>query len=270
MAEAAKILDGDVEAPKSKDVAKRKLEAVPAAPAPADSSSHMLEMIDKILRDPSLPMERVNQAFDFYRRLDDATAYKAFNAAVADARAEFVPIVKRNLVSYGTGDKATSYKHESLGDIAEVIDPILARHGLNYRYRGTSNPNEPISVTCIISHRQGYSEETTLRAGADSSGGKNSIQAIGSTVRYLQRYTLTLALGLSTKREDDDGKAADASAADLVTEDQLGKIQAAIVDTGADIPKFLRYFKIARVEDLPAKRFQEAIDLLDAKRKAQI
>ena len=41
----------------------------------------------------------------------------------------------------------------------------------------------------------------------DNSGSKNSIQAIGSTTTYLQRYTLFSILGLAAG-EDDDGSAA--------------------------------------------------------------
>ena len=76
-------------------------------------------------------------------------------------------------------------------------------------------------MTCVLSHRDGYSEETTLTAGADDSGKKNSIQAIGSTTTYLQRYTLKLALGLATQDRDDDG----ASSEDLPIS---GAAQAAI------------------------------------------
>jgi hypothetical protein len=55
----------------------------------------------------------------------------------------------------------------------------------------------------------GHSEETTLRAIPDTSGSKNSIQAIGSTVTYLQRYTLLAAVGMAAAGMDNDGRAAD-------------------------------------------------------------
>ena len=49
-------------------------------------------------------------------------------------------------------------------------------------------------MTCVVSHRLGHSEENTLTAGRDESGNKNNIQAVGSTITYLQRYTLKAAL----------------------------------------------------------------------------
>jgi hypothetical protein len=56
---------------------------------------------------------------------------------------------------------------------------------------------------------KGHHEETTLSSSPDDSGGKNSIQAIGSAVTYLQRYTLLALTGLATREQDNDGKTED-------------------------------------------------------------
>jgi hypothetical protein len=45
-----------------------------------------------------------------------------------------------------------------------------------------------------------------MRGKPDTSGGKSSIQADGSTTSYLMRYTLKKVLGLSTGNDDNDGK----------------------------------------------------------------
>jgi ERF superfamily len=63
-------------------------------------------------------------------------------------------------------------------------------------------------VTCILTHQMGHSEETTLAGAPDNSGSKNSIQAIGSTVTYLERYTLLAATGLAAANGDNDGQGA--------------------------------------------------------------
>jgi hypothetical protein len=52
----------------------------------------------------------------------------------------------------------------------------------------------------------GHSERTPLEASPDASGGKNGIQAVGSTVTYLQRYTLLSATGMAVQDQDDDGR----------------------------------------------------------------
>ena len=59
-------------------------------------------------------------------------------------------------------------------------------------------------MTCKITHEQGYSEETTITAPADLTGSKNVIQAIGSTISYLERYSILALTGLTTYEMDND------------------------------------------------------------------
>jgi hypothetical protein len=52
-----------------------------------------------------------------------------------------------------------SKKYADFAGIARVIDPILGRHGLSYRFRTVQT--DKIAVTCIL-FGHGHSEETTL------------------------------------------------------------------------------------------------------------
>jgi hypothetical protein len=63
----------------------------------------------------------------------------------------------------------------------------------------------------------------------DDSGNKNKIQQAGSTVTYLQRYTLLAVTGLSTQDQDDDGQGADDDGEPLsaVDEEALTALQGA-------------------------------------------
>lgn len=150
-------------------------------------------------------LEMVSKLMDLQERVEQAQGRKAFDIAVAAAKGEIGPIFKDREVDFTSQKGRTNYRHESFGGIASAIGPVLDRHGLSYRFRATQEGGR-VSVTCILAHRDGYSEENTLAAGNDTSGNKNDIQAIGSTTTYLQRYTLKLALGLSTTDKDDDGK----------------------------------------------------------------
>jgi hypothetical protein len=110
-----------------------------------------------------------------------------------------------------------SKKYADFAGIARVIDPILGQHGLSYRFRTVQT--DKIAVTCIL-FGHGHSEETTLSGPADASGSKNAIQAIGSTLTYLQRYSLVQMLGIAAG-DDDDGKAAGIGAT-TIDEQQIG------------------------------------------------
>src|SRR5690606_35194749 len=120
------------------------------------------------------------------------------------------------------------------------------------------------SVTCVITHELGHSERTTLSAAPDESGGKNSIQAVGSTVTYLQRYTLMAATGLAAKDMDDDGRKAEP--AETITAKQLADLEALIEEVKADKAAFLKLCKLEKLEDMPAAKYPGAVKRLEAKR----
>jgi hypothetical protein len=153
-----------------------------------------------------------------------------------------------------------------LAEVAKTVNPILGRHGLSYRFRTTSPANEPVTVTCIVSHRLGYSEENTLSAGRDESGNKNSIQAIGSTLTYLQRMTLKAALGLAASADDDGRVSAQEDDGELISNEQRDAILALIDEVGGSVGVFCKYFKIEAIAGLPASQFKRAVAALEAKR----
>lgn len=195
-------------------------------------------------------------------------ARKAFDNAMSAAKAEIPVIAKNREVDFTSAKGRTHYRHEDLAEIARTVSPILAKHGLSYRYRTTSNLNEPVTVTCVVSHRDGHFEENTLAAGRDESGSKNPIQAVGSTLTYLQRMTLKAALGLAAS-EDDDGAGSDPVTGSFITQDQLSKLVALADEVGADKAKFCKYLKVDGFAQIKDKDFAEAKRLLEAKRVAK-
>ena len=207
----------------------------------------------------------LEKLMDLQERHEKNEARKAFDAAMADARGEMPIIVKNRAVDFTSTKGRTNYKYEDLASVAEAVNPVLAKHGLSYRFRTTSPPNAPITVTCILSHRLGYYEENTLEGPRDDSGNKNSIQAIGSTLTYLQRMTLKAALGLAAAA-DDDGKAAPSTAGDEpITEEQRDELQARAEKAGADLEKFCDYLRVSSLADLTKGEFPRAVAALSAK-----
>lgn len=232
----------------------------------ADAPSTALTPMDMVGRAVAsgASIEVVEKLMALHERWEANQGRKAFDEAMAAAKVEIPIIFKSREVDFTSAKGRTHYRYEDLAEIAKTINPILGKHGLSYRFRTTSAANEPVTVTCIVSHRQGYSEENTLSAGRDESGNKNSIQAIGSTLTYLQRMTLKAALGLAAS-SDDDG--ASVNADDLISEEQRDKLLSLIDEVGADVPKFCAYFRIDAIAGLPAPRFAEAVRLLEQRRR---
>ena len=103
-----------------------------------------------------------------------------------------------------------------------------------------------------------------MSAGRDDSGNKNSIQAVGSTTTYLQRYTLKAALGLAAS-DDDDGRST--TVGDPVSDDQHKELLGLAEGVGADVEKFCAFLKVPSLGQLPGTRFNEAKRALEAKRR---
>lgn len=135
-------------------------------------------------------------------RHDAFQARKAFDDAMADLRSTLPKISKSREVDFTTSKGRTNYKFEDLAEITEALSKPMSDVGLSFRWY-TDNVQAGVKVTCRITHREGHFEETSLVGPMDASGNKNPIQAIGSAVTYLQRYTLKAAVGIAASHDDD-------------------------------------------------------------------
>ena len=156
-----------------------------------------------------------------------------------------------------------------MGEIARTVDPILAKHGLSYRFRTEQQEGGAVRVICIVAHRDGHAEENALTAGRDESGNKNNIQAVGSTITYLQRYTLKAALGLAASNDDDAKAVTVAEKGGSITEVQAANLRALIEEVGADIVKFCNYMNVEAIPDITVADFPRAIAMLEKKKVAK-
>lgn len=244
-------------------------EIIAATPA---SALTPMELLDRALTSGA-EAETLERLMGLQERWEQNQARKAFDEAIAEAKAKIPPIKKNRRVGYDSKKAEagrTEYSHEDFAEIARVVNPILSAHGLSYRFRTSSAPNMPVSVTCIISHRLGYSEENSLQAPPDMSGSKNSIQAIGSTVTYLQRYTLKAALGLAAEH-DDDAKAAggDVDGDEPISQQQLEEVRAKLDTSGSDIEAFCKYLKVDALPDIRKRDYPKALAAIAQKIKAK-
>jgi hypothetical protein len=128
-------------------------------------------------------------------------ARKAFFEAFTNFQSECPDLRKTKEVSFGN----TKYNYAPLADVTRQIGKVLKQHDLSYRWEINDTEKE-IKVSCLISHIDGHTERTTMTASPDTSGSKNPIQARGSAIEYLKRYTLIGALGISTADTDIDGR----------------------------------------------------------------
>lgn len=117
---------------------------------------------------------------------------KELYKALADFQQE-VPNIYKNATGYG-------YKFADLGQINEIIKPLLKKHGLGY-----TQPLDGTSLKTIIFHvESGESLEGSVEIPQDILLAKmNAFQVIGSGITYYRRYSLSSILGLITDEDAD-------------------------------------------------------------------
>lgn len=209
--------------------------------------------------------EQLKALMDMQREWRADKAREEFVRAMTAFRSEPLKVGKDKRVKYvskRTGD-VTEYSHATLAQVVDAAVTALSKHGLAHRWE-TKQEGALITVACILTHVMGHSERVSLSAPADDSGGKNSIQAVGSTVTYLQRYTLMAITGLAAKDMDDDAHGA---SGETIDEKQAAELEALITEVGANKAAFLKTCKVERIEDLPASKYSGAVARLEAKRK---
>lgn len=148
-----------------------------------------------------LDVEALTKLMDLQERWEANQARKAFFQAFTNFQANIPELRKTKEVAFGE----VKYHFAPLADITRQISKVLKANELSYRWE-IKDDKETLSVTCLVSHIEGHTERTTMQASPDTSGSKNSIQARGSAIEYLKRYTLIGALGLSTADSDIDGR----------------------------------------------------------------
>lgn len=172
--------------------------AVKAAPAP---STPMDLIAMAVQRGDSV--ETIDKLMALAERLDKIQAQKAFVAAMARFKAN-PPRIEKTRTAKVRSDKGNfEYKFASLADVCTGIVAGLADVGISHKWTTLQN-NGQVAVTCTLTHELGHSESTMLAAGLDTSGAKNSLQALGSTTSYLERYTLLSICGIAVDDESDD------------------------------------------------------------------
>ena len=195
----------------------------------------------------------IEKFMDLKERQDATEAKKAYVVAMGKFRAT-VPTIERT-------KKARKSTYAGLAETIGEISDSMVECGLSHSWK-TDQKENTISVTCCVTHILGHTESTTLSELPDKSGSKNSIQAIGSTVSYLQRYTLFSILGLASKEADTDGS-------DRVSFEQAEELETLADEAGVDKGKFLTYFQCGSFNHIPAKQYKNALAAIKAKTKKE-
>jgi len=188
--------------------------------ASAGESATILQVIQRAAADPQCDIEKMERLMAMHERMQARNAEADFNADMASMQSEMPSIAERGEIKV-QGQVRSNYA--TFEDINDIVKPIMQRFGFAVSFR-VETTQGGMSVTGILMHRAGHREQTTMLLPLDTSGSKNAVQAVGSSVSYGKRYVMSALLNLTTRGEDDDGHAAVPTA--TITESQAQSMRA--------------------------------------------
>lgn len=240
---------------------------IPAADAP------MVAMIERIVMDPSIPIDRLEQMLAMKERMEDRAredaerqAKKAYFAAMSKCQAELPVVVKNQKNTH------TSSKYADLAAIEQQAMPVIHKHGFAVSFQPDGyNDKGELRVLWEISHEEGHSRNGVGEIPVDNAGSQGKVnktgtQAFGSTATYGRRYLLCMLFNISTGDDLDGNRNKDTGGP--INAEQAATIRDLIEATNSDIEKFCTYFRIEAVPDLPVSQFDRAVKSLHSKKES--
>lgn len=233
-------------------------------PAVQSETVAMIGMVERLARDPSVPMERIQGLMDMVRDLRREQAEESFNDAMSLVQKEITPIARDSF------NPQTRSKYASYNAVDRAIRPIYTKHGLAVSFDESDEaPADHVRVIAYVTKgrhtsRRHYDSPIVTQGMA----GKTMMtltHARASAVTYGKRYLVGMIFNLSTGEDNDGNAPADDGTA--ITSDQAEVIRRLIAETNTEEPRFLAHMKVATLEELPAKSYQRAVDALNAKKQ---
>lgn len=227
-------------------------------------TSALISMIERAARDPAVDIDKMERLVAMQERAMARSSEQAFNDAMTAAQQEMRP------VAANASNPQTKSKYADYNALNKTMRPIYTAHGFALSFDTEAGaPQDNIRVVCHVSN-SGHTRKYQVDMPADGKGAKGGdvmtkTHAVGSAMSYGQRYLLKMIFNIAIG-DDDDGNAAGDSR-EKITPEQLQQLVDLADDVGADKIRFCSYLMIKSLADLPASRFQRAVDALEAKRK---
>uniref|UniRef100_A0A6H1ZTR6 Putative Erf family protein n=1 Tax=viral metagenome TaxID=1070528 RepID=A0A6H1ZTR6_9ZZZZ len=199
-----------------------------------------------------MDLDKLERFMALQEKWEANQARKAYTQAMAAFKSEPLTVIKDKV------NMQYKSKYSSEDSLLNTVNPILSRHGLSAGF--DFDQTNGLKITCILTHAEGHRESVSLTGPPDSSGQKNPLQQIKSTVTYLRKTTFEAVTGIASSDDvgDDDG----AGATEYITEQQISTILDFINSKGVDTAKFLLYMGAESLEKIIATDYDKAIAAL--------
>lgn len=222
-------------------------------------SSSVLDVLFRLASNPSLNIENLKELLAMQREVMADQRKAAYFAALSRVQAK-VPHVNKDGRIVVKGVERSRFSR--LEDIDVAVRPLLAEEGLALSYDTESSDGKLFRCFGRMSHCEGHFETKQIMLPIDSSDFRSAVQSAKSTWSYSRRILIEMFLNLIEADADDDGN----GGIEPITQNEADTLRDKLSEINANVPKFLEYMRVNRLEDILKPNLNEAYRAISAKR----
>ena len=259
-------------APKAKpkpaaSTAVAKVEPAPKLPAAPAAPVNMLMVIANAAADPRVDTEKMRALLDMQKELMREEARIAAIQSFNEMQGE-LPVIGmdgRIVIDGKSGKRGQSTPYATYANICDTVKPVLARHGWSLWDEPDMADDGRVVMVVHLDHVRGEQRKARVSLPMETSGSKNNVQGVGSSLSYARRYGAIMLLNLTSRAKEDqdfdgapppiDGDGPEA----FIDASQLKALNAAIEECKVGVQRFCEHYAIDKLESLPAGRYTEAM-----------
>ena len=188
--------------------------------------------------------------------------------------------VMKDVGAIGKEDKnpQQGYKYRGIDAVMNALQPAMVKHGIfvvpdvvsqtreeRQTSRGGNLIYSVVHVKYTFYAEDGSSIEASVVGEGMDSGDKASNKAMSAAFKYACFQTFCIPTE-EMKDSEEDSPELVAKKHQPITDSHAAEIKSLLEEKGADVPKFLEYFKVASVEKLTEEQYIKAHKMLMVKK----
>jgi hypothetical protein len=236
----------------------------------------MLAIIASAAANPAVDVSKMRELLTMQREIMSEEARIAFTEDFIKMQ---LPTIRRDgkiEIDGRGGKRGGTMRYATFENINSVVEPILKANGFAMWFEPDIGEDGKIIMRGHLDHARGHGKTCAIALPLETSGAKNNVQGVGSSISYGKRYAAIALLNIVSHAPEDQDTDGNVSS-EAVTEEQLEKLTKACEVKDAPQEKLIGYLNsrrknwpaIAELSQLPAARFDEALEAIKSYRPAK-
>jgi hypothetical protein len=237
-------------------------------PAPTQTDG-MISMLERVLMDPNVPVERLERLLELQDRERQRQAKVVWAERMSETQAEIHAVVKNQ------DNSQTRSRYATYDALDRMVRPLYTRHGFSVTFNTETVSESTIRVVAFVEN-SGFERRYEIEMPCDGKGAKGGdvmtkTHAVKSAVTYGKATLLPMIFNIAVTDKADDGNGAcDAVEPQLITSTQVTQLRQEMAAHDVDEVKFREWCALDRLEDMSPTLFERALRNIRLKKRDRV